>query len=182
MRCPVCNDRCRPLGALCDSCYDLLHKTQTETAKATWVDRFLARIPDEPDEQNCWNWQGGVHASGYAGFKKNKDHKQQYAHRVSYELFRGPIPDGLTIDHLCRNRGCVNPEHLEAVPIGVNVRRGHNPCARNARKTHCLRGHPLSGDNLIVTRPGHRGCRTCKAAKDHERYHRNKAKEKLAAS
>lgn len=96
-----------------------------------------------PDE--CWPWLASKAAverfGGYGQMKKHR--KILLAHRVAYELLRGPIPSGLTIDHLCRNRSCVNPAHLEAVPIRENVLRGSGPTARNARKTHAKCGHPF---------------------------------------
>ncbi len=88
------------------------------------------------------------------------------AHRFSYELANGPIPEGLQIDHLCRNRGCVRPDHMEAVTPRVNYLRGDSVPAKNARKTECKRGHPFTFQNtLVVERPGFhpsRQCRTCK--------------------
>lgn len=76
-------------------------------------------------------------------------------HRVSYQEFNGPILPGLVIDHLCRNKKCVNPKHLEAITSGENVLRGVGPTAMNARKTHCMRGHKLLG------KVGSRSCQTC---------------------
>lgn len=73
----------------------------------------------------------------------------------------GPIPEGMDLDHTCRNRGCVNPEHLEPVTTQVNTLRGIGPTAENARKTHCKHGHPLEGDNLYVDPEGKRKCRAC---------------------
>lgn len=83
------------------------------------------------------------------------------AHRVMWELMVGPIPDGKVLDHLCRNRGCVNPAHLEVVTQGENVLRGIGPVAVNARKTHCKNGHEFTEENTIIRREGWRGCRTC---------------------
>lgn len=113
----------------------------------------------------CWLWKGyrqkrnGVAA--YGGFRFSDPNKRwQLVHRWAYEYCVGQIPYGLTIDHLCRNTGCVNPNHLEAVTNRENVRRGNGPTAINARKAFCIRGHPLDGDNLIKVKLG-RQCRLC---------------------
>ncbi len=91
------------------------------------------------------------------------------AHRLSYEAFVGPIVDNLTIDHLCRNRWCVNPTHLEAVPLATNVMRGESPPAKNARKTHCPKGHPYDESNTHVTSKGWRICKACNADRARQR-------------
>ena len=88
----------------------------------------------------CWVWKGHL-CRGYGQFCLHG--KRQPAHRAVYEALVGPVPDGLVIDHLCRNRACVNPSHLEAVSFRENVLRGVAPSAQNARKTHCIRGHKL---------------------------------------
>lgn len=105
----------------------------------------------------CWVWAAGRTTGGYGVVRL--DSKTKYTHRVSHEVFIGPIPAGLQTDHLCRNRACCNPTHLEAVTPRVNVLRG-----AIAQKTHCANGHPLSGDNLVWSkgdRHRHRRCRTC---------------------
>lgn len=125
-------------------------------------DRILERVA--VDAQGCWVWQRGRHKdSGYAVITVND--RQRLAHRVSYETFVGPIPDGLTIDHLCRNTSCVNPEHLDPVTMRENALRGTSPAAANARKTTCQEGHPF--DRVDPT--GRRICRTCKAARQRAR-------------
>lgn len=104
---------------------------------------------------DCWLWQGCVTtANGYGRFGPWKG-KVHWAHRVAYELAKGPIPKGLTIDHLCRTRRCVNPAHLEAVTASVNVRRGG--CSL---LTHCKHGHPFDEANTY-RRGGTRCCRAC---------------------
>ena len=117
--------------------------------------RFEARYIPEPNS-GCWLWEGHLNDDGYGTLGVEN------AHRVSWELFRGGIPDGLDIDHLCRNRGCVNPEHLEPVTTQVNVLRSDNFTADYAKRTHCDAGHLLEGGNLIIRSDGGRRCRQCK--------------------
>jgi len=110
----------------------------------------------------CWTWTGARRGSGMYGAASDGK-RQVFAHRFAYESERGKIPAGLTIDHLCRNHLCVNPWHLEAVTAKENLLRGNGAPAANARKTHCKRGHALSGDNLYAKslRLGWRVCKTC---------------------
>ena len=110
---------------------------------------------------DCWLWTGTRASTGYGIFYING--KNIGAHRFIYELLIGPIPLELELDHLCRNRACVNPFHLEVVTHRVNVLRGEGPTARNAAKTHCLRGHSLK--DSYVRRNGYRNCRICIACK-----------------
>lgn len=112
-------------------------------------------------EGGCWEWQGPKTQHGYG--RLNVAGRYWYTHRLSYELHTGPIPEGMHTDHLCRNRQCCNPEHLEAVTPQENALR--SPVTRasvNAAKTHCKYGHPLVEGNLVKRRGGKgRLCRTC---------------------
>jgi hypothetical protein len=97
------------------------------------------------------------------------------AHRFAYELFVDEIPDGLTLDHLCRNPRCVNPGHLEPVTQRENTLRGISPVAVNAAKTHCKHGHLLDEANTYMTNAGSRQCRTCNRLRMRRRYWAKKA-------
>ena len=110
----------------------------------------------------CWEWAGKHRPDGYAILAA--DGEQIRAHRFSYERFVGPIPHGKEIDHLCRNRGCVKPSHLEAVTRQVNMLRGDTVAAKNAAKTHCANGHPYNARNTYIRKDHYsRQCRICDA-------------------
>lgn len=113
---------------------------------------------------SCWLWLGALHpTAGYGRIRlAGRGAPTVPAHRVAYELLVGPIPDGLVLDHLCRNRGCVNPAHLEPVTNGENVRRGVSFSTANRRKTHCPKGHPYDAANTYLVRGQWRACRTCR--------------------
>lgn len=121
------------------------------------TERFVAKVDKTG---SCWVWTAYRTARGYGRF--NDGSRIVQTHRFAYELWVGPIPDGLELDHLCRNRSCVNPDHLEPVTGRENILRGVSPSAQHAAKTHCPNGHPYSGENLYVA-PGrhHRQCRAC---------------------
>ena len=124
-------------------------------------------IPElRPDLGPCWQWLGFHDKDGYGRLH----YKGIFtgAHRVAYEEVFGQIPTGMEPDHLCRNRGCPNPNHLEPVTTRVNIMRGQGHAPRNAAKTHCTPGgHPFSGDNLYVQPDGKRVCRQCKRDRKH---------------
>lgn len=120
------------------------------------LEDMTRRINIQADE--CWEWSGNKSASGY-GLLTIKG-SRRVVHRVLYELLVGPIPDGLQLDHLCRNRLCVNPDHLEPVTQRENVLRGEHPSAVTYRTGVCGRGHSME-DARVNAKTGHRNCRTC---------------------
>jgi hypothetical protein len=124
------------------------------------VERFLEFVSVAAD--GCWLWTGTTTAKGYGMFFPGASGpRMQSAHRWAYEHYVGPIPDGLQIDHLCRNRRCVNPEHLEVVTARQNQERSpFDP----AKRTHCPQGHPYDEANTYVSPNGRRNCRICARA------------------
>lgn len=107
----------------------------------------------------CIEWEGTIDVDGYG--RQNVNGKWCQAHRLAWESVNGPIPDGMQIDHVCRNRRCINPAHLELVTRKENILRGVGPTAINACKLFCKRGHALSGDNLRMRPNGSRECKEC---------------------
>lgn len=123
-------------------------------------------------ENGCWEWVGNTDSQGYGRLTNRATRKMAGAHRFMYERLVGPVPAGLTLDHLCRNRACCNPSHLEPVTHRENALRGVSFAAVNARKTHCAK----CGGDLLVTgekRPGCvvvRRCPQCRRAQERRRY------------
>jgi len=122
--------------------------------------KLLARRQIADD--GCWLWPGQKTLAGY-GQMRTGPGQRDYTHRISYRLLVAPIPEGTEIDHLCRNRLCYNPEHLEAVTHRENVARGEAPGAVARAKNRCKRGHDMS-DAYVRKATGHRRCRTCELA------------------
>jgi hypothetical protein len=145
----------------------------------TVLERFNSKyIP--VTESGCWLWTDGVDPKGYGRFQLNNN--SQYAHRVSWELLRGTIPPPLTIDHLCRVRCCVNPDHMEVVTGPENSKRG-KPGKKGAWqlvKTHCPQGHPYDEENTCIRfvsgRYIKRSCKACNIGWAKARYARLKAR------
>lgn len=108
----------------------------------------------------CWIWQRGKSSNGY-GTAMGQSGKTTTAHRVIYERVVGPVPKGLVLDHLCRQKDCVNPSHTEPVTDKENIERGVMPAMLAHKNGTCLRGHPLTGKNLHIFPNGRRSCRVC---------------------
>lgn len=136
------------------------------------LERFFIKVDKNGPrilKTRCWTWTAYVHKrTGYGRFYF--EGKVVEAHSASYRMFVGPVPEGLELDHLCRNRACVRPDHLEPVPHATNMERGTIATVARAKqlaKTHCPQGHPYSGHNLIVLKGqgNARRCRTCQNEK-----------------
>lgn len=149
---------------------DPLHPTPMEAS----IQNLWSKV-DVRSEDECWEWSGYRQKYGYG--RTSLHGKRVLAHRAVYEMLRGPIPDALPLDHLCRNPPCCNPNHLEPVTHRVNILRGEAFSATNARKTHCMRGHPLWGENLyVIPSTGGRVCRTCRRTSQRAYKERQQAK------
>lgn len=131
---------------------------------------FRLFINSEPQASGCWQWTKALGKRGYADIHVGRSvsgactHFKKKAHRVMYEFWYGPVPANLDMDHLCRNKGCINPNHLEPVPRSVNAKRGLGPAmaaTRNLARTHCKNGHPFAGENLKLREGRYRRCAEC---------------------
>lgn len=135
-------------------------------------ERFIRLVDAEGD---CWTWLGVRTGNGYGRYQAEGHYM---AHRFIWSRLVGPIPEGLTLDHLCRNRACVNPDHLEMVTSRENLLRGQTLAAQNAAKTHCKHGHEFTEANTYRHGPGkrHRMCRTCmrRLGAEHDKRRRGK--------
>jgi hypothetical protein len=152
-----------------------------------WAPRFWAKVDKSADHQPCWVWTGRLDCGyGRLGFYSRESGKTavRMAHRLAYELLIGPIPHGMTLDHLCRNTACVNPAHLEPVSNSENVRRrkGYHP---KKTQTHCRRGHPYEGASQADPSclSGRQNvCRVCAARRTREWSTRSRVRPPLVRS
>lgn len=133
---------------------------------------FWARVEKT---ETCWLWRGGINADGYGQFQPSRERNLR-AHKFAWESEHGPTPDGMVLDHLCRTRACVRPEHIEAVTPRTNTLRGIGPAAINSRKTRCKNGHRFTPENTRITNNGRRTCWTCIRGKWAQVLVRQKAK------
>jgi hypothetical protein len=132
--------------------------------------RALSKITRGAADE-CWPWRAALH-NGYGRLWITESGRRRSvaAHVVVYEALVGPVPEGLELDHLCRNRACSNPAHLEPVTRRENLLRGDTITARNAAKTHCDHGHEFTAANIYRDVDGCRQCRECKRARDRAAY------------
>lgn len=124
--------------------------------------KYVVKNQDRGYETPCWIWIGAKFSNGYGHLRRNN--KDLLAHKVSFEHTHGPVPSGLVLDHLCRQRACVNPDHMEPVTQRQNILRGRGASASNAIKTHCPHGHEYTPENTY-NRYGQRYCRACMKAR-----------------
>lgn len=158
----------RPINAADGGRYTVpeVHPTKSHSGRQFYkvqlsqleIDRFWQFV--EEADNGCWEWVGCVKSSGYGIFSLGRRGTAFRAHRVAWSILRGRLSDAQTLDHLCRNRRCVNPAHLDPVSNKENILRGESFSAKNARKTHCQRGHEFTPENISEYR-GKRRCRAC---------------------
>jgi hypothetical protein len=158
-----CGLPARHRGTWCHTCYERLRRTGRleYLPRPSAEERFLAKV--QRDASGCWVWAGALTVAGYGRFNAGGRGGGMFAHRWSYGHFRGSIPDGLTLDHLCRNPPCVNPDHLEPVTQGENNRRSVTARGLDAA---CSKGHPRSEAYVYQ---GKHQCRGCRRERWHER-------------
>ncbi len=131
------------------------------------TERFWSKVDASGD---CWLWTAYKQPPGYGKFGWNG--KPHYAHRIAYQMLVGPIPADRELDHLCRVRHCVNPDHLRVVTHRQNTLCGYGPSARESRLTHCPAGHPYDKTNTYIQPDGWRQCRACHRIREHNRQTR----------
>lgn len=155
--------------------------------RGTLERRFWAKVDKDgpllrPDLGACWIWLAYINPNGYAQIGRGGARGgNMLGHRLAYELLVGPVPEGLDLDHLCRNRACVNPEHLEPVTRRENLLRGETLPADQVKRTHCKHGHPYDETNTAI-HGGKRYCRACQRRSNREQYLKRKARRAARAT
>lgn len=157
-------------------CFGVSIRGKRKKLDTTPEERFMNKV--QKVDSGCWEWTGAKIPSGYGRFgytNENGTLINTYSHRISYMLFKGEIPKGKVIDHLCKNKSCVNPDHLEVVTQRVNVLRSDSPSSKASKQTHCVHGHPFDKENTYYWK-NERRCRAC----GRNRKRKNFKKEGLA--
>jgi hypothetical protein len=139
----------------------------TETQKQ----KFWRKVDKLNGDAGCWLWTGFIR-DGYGRFHINRNETPRMAHRIAYTLCCGEIPNGMTLDHLCKVTHCVNPLHLEPVTLRENINRGNGISARNYAKLRCPKGHEYDG----LRKGNWRVCKKCRNASSNASYYRNRDK------
>lgn len=159
---------CRKNGQCCSRDHGFVWPRSGPVACNDWdASPSCGQVNATTDGNDCWEWAVFRRRDGY-GFFWYRHGDGELAHRAAYRFIHGSIPVGMQIDHLCRNRSCVNPDHLEPVTQQENVRRGAAGL-HNAIKTHCPSGHEYTADNVTMSRLGCRNCKECHRASGRRR-------------
>jgi hypothetical protein len=150
-----------------------MHKVTPSLTPDAWRDRVVSVV--RIDANGCWNWPQRLMPNGYGRISVGNE--RHYIHRVAYATAIGSIRDGLEIDHLCRNRACCNPAHLEPVTHRVNNLRSENFAGKRSRQLRCESGHLFDDANTYIAPNGTRKCRACRTVVRRESYARVKARK-----
>lgn len=138
-----------------------------------WIGARIERLSMPEPNSGCWLWLGALDRDGYGSIQAPGNSGKTRAHRFTFEFFCYPIPAGKQIDHRCHVRSCVNPEHLRVATAAENIAAAPRHVGK---RTMCPRGHPYSGDNLVINSAGKRVCRVCRNAQARDRKRRMKAR------
>lgn len=147
------------------------------------ISRFHKYVMPEP-MSGCWLWMGSLDGRGYGSMRVGNTAVGRSivrTHRFSYELYKGPIPDDMCLDHLCRVRSCCNPDHLEPVTIRENILRGEALSAQRAKQTHCKNGHEFTPANTRVSPKNERICRACARERERRLYAEDRQRDRVKA-